>query len=66
MLAIPPSYGEPWKASPLPKASLGAHPLPTHSRQKELGLLVQHPELKISAESAISPALGAWKGRFWR
>lgn len=66
MLAIPPSYGEPRKASLLPKASLGAHPLPTQPGQQELGLLVQHPELKISAESAISLALGAWKGHFWK
>lgn len=52
MVSIPSSYGVPWKTSLLPKAVLDVRLLPAHPGQ-ELGLLVQHPELKISAESAL-------------
>lgn len=42
-----------------------SHPSPRHTGQEELGLLIQHPEIKASAATAIGRALGAWKGHFW-
>lgn len=51
------SYDLPLSSTPHPSqlpSPAHSHPSPRHAGQEELGLLVQHPEIKISAASAIS------------